>query len=121
MVTKEVITVEPFQFVIYEKSTLVTVDVLKKLGPRVSEVSLVQRTNIPDISVTAEVSKLDKSREESFVQLENILCISVTAEVSKLDKLREERLEQLENIEVMFVTAEVLNPVRLREVMFVHK
>ena len=51
--------------------------------------------NIEAIVVTAEVLRLDKSREVSLVQPLNICPISVTDEVLKLDKSMEARSPQL--------------------------
>ena len=59
------------------------------------EVRPEQLWNIFDMYVTAEVSKLDKSREVSPWQPSNILLISVTDEVLKLDKSMEARSPQL--------------------------
>ena len=95
---------------------VVTDDVLKKFGPKRSDVSGL-RWNIDFILVTAEVSKLDKSMEVSLEQFPNIPSILVTAEVSKLDKSREVRAEHPANMKViLLVTAEVSKFDKSREV-----
>ena len=67
-----------------------------------------QLQNIQLISVTFEVSKLERSREVKEEQPENILFIFVTLEVSKLEKSIEVKEEQELNIPLMSVTCEVL-------------
>ena len=68
MVTREVTTVSFVHLVQEEKSTLVTFGVLKKLGPRIREVRLLQSSNSSHRFVTMEVSKLERLREVRLEQ-----------------------------------------------------
>ena len=48
---------------------LVTAEVLKKLGPKRSEVKAVQPSNVHSINVVVEVSKFERSIEAKEEQL----------------------------------------------------
>ena len=62
--TSEVITVSLVHFEQFEKSILVTFEVLKKLDPKTREVRALQLLNMSDMLVTAEVSKLGSKIRE---------------------------------------------------------
>ena len=70
--TREVITVSLVHLRQGEKSMLVTAEVLKKFGPKMREVKDEQPMNIKSMFVTAEVSKLDKSRDVKEIHIWNI-------------------------------------------------
>lgn len=84
----------------------VTLDVLKKFGPKMMEARRGQFLNIEFASITADVSKLDKSRETKCIQSPTIALMIVTAKVLKLDKSRDVRVNPA-NIALMSVTTDV--------------
>ena len=70
-----------------------------------------QRENIPPISVALSVLKLLMLISDSDVESQNIAEKSVTFEVSKLDRSREEN-DVFANIPDISVTLDVSNPLK---------
>ena len=57
-----------------------------------------QAWNIPDMSVTLDVSREERSRDAREEQPENMLCMFATSEVSRPDRSIDTTFEHLRNI-----------------------
>jgi hypothetical protein len=76
--------------------------ILMPLMTPVIVVNATQLENIPDIEVTADVSKFPRSRVVNAAQLLNIYDIEVTADVLKFPRSRVVNAAQLENMDLTY-------------------